>query len=145
MGLIDFDLDIYDYATFLVLFLVVIVFFFIMITLGGLPGKLAERRNHPHAESVKLGGWIGLFTVFPWIHALMWAYHDSMTVDIRKVPKRPDGTPDPDLEAALEGSLEARPVPASAADAEEPGAVVPGQPAGETGTPATDARGGASA
>ncbi|TYC53604.1 DUF3302 domain-containing protein [Rhodobacterales bacterium] len=65
MGLIDFDLDIYDYATFIVLFLVVVVFFFIMITLGDLPGKLAERRNHPHAESVKLGGWIGLFTVFP--------------------------------------------------------------------------------
>jgi hypothetical protein len=35
-----------------------------MITLGGLPGKLAEKRNHLHAESVKLGGWISLFTIF---------------------------------------------------------------------------------
>ncbi len=87
MNLIDFELDTYDYLTFLILVLIVVAFFFAMITLGGLPGKLAEKRNHPHAESVKLGGWIGLFTVFPWIHALIWAYHDSLTVDIRKHPR----------------------------------------------------------
>lgn len=87
MGLIDFELDGYDYLTFAILLGGVVAFFYVMITLGGLPGKLAEKRNHPHAESVKLGGWIGLFTVFPWIHALIWAYHDSMTVDVRKLPK----------------------------------------------------------
>jgi hypothetical protein len=87
MNLIDFKLDAYDYLTFLIGVLAVIAFFYVMITLGGLPGKLAEKRKHPHAESVKLGGWIGLFTVFPWIHALMWSYHDSLTIDIRKLPK----------------------------------------------------------
>ncbi|WP_305988242.1 DUF3302 domain-containing protein [Roseibium sp. MMSF_3544] len=87
MDLIDFKLDNYDYATFVILLLVVIAFFYAMVTLGGLPGKLAEKRKHPHAESVKLGGWIGLFTVFPWIHALIWAYHDSLTIDVRKLPK----------------------------------------------------------
>lgn len=87
MDLIDFKLDGYDYATFLILLLVVIAFFYAMVTLGGLPGKLAEKRKHPHADSVKLGGWIGLFTVFPWIHALIWAYHDSLTIDVRKLPK----------------------------------------------------------
>ncbi|MCV0429218.1 MAG: DUF3302 domain-containing protein [Roseibium sp.] len=86
MSLIDFKLDVYDYATFLLLLVIVIAFFYAMITLGGLPGKLAEKRKHPHAESVKLGGWIGLFTVFPWIHALIWAYHDSLTIDVRKLP-----------------------------------------------------------
>ncbi|WP_281926667.1 DUF3302 domain-containing protein [Roseibium album] len=94
MDLIDFKLDGYDYATFLILLLVVIAFFYAMITLGGLPGKLAEKRKHPHAESVKLGGWIGLFTVFPWIHALIWAYHDSLTIDVRKLPKDMRDTPE---------------------------------------------------
>lgn len=94
MSLIDFELDHYDYLTFVILILVVIAFFYVMVTLGGLPGKLAEKRNHPHAESVKLGGWIGLFTVFPWIHALIWAYHDSMTVDVRKLPKNTDMEPE---------------------------------------------------
>lgn len=87
MSLIDFKLDGYDYLTFFIGVLAVIAFFYVMITLGGLPGKLAKKRKHPHADSVKLGGWIGLFTVFPWIHALMWAYHDSLTIDIRKLPK----------------------------------------------------------
>ncbi|MEM9635754.1 MAG: DUF3302 domain-containing protein [Pseudomonadota bacterium] len=101
MGLIDFKLDVYDYLTFLILLLVVIAFFYAMITLGGLPGKLAERRNHPHAESVKLGGWIGLFTIFPWIHALIWAYHDSLTIDVRKLPK--DMRKKLDGESAVDG------------------------------------------
>lgn len=93
MSLIDFELDGYDYLTFVILLVVVIAFFYAMITLGGLPGKLAKSRNHPHAESVKLGGWIGLFTVFPWIHALIWAYHDSVTVDVRKLPGQGEGEP----------------------------------------------------
>ncbi|MES0812853.1 DUF3302 domain-containing protein [Roseibium sp. SCPC15] len=107
MGLIDFKLDVYDYLTFLILLFVVIAFFYAMITLGGLPGKLAEKRNHPHAESVKLGGWIGLFTIFPWIHALIWAYHDSLTIDVRKLPKDMHAKPDGDSVANAEGKLEA--------------------------------------
>ncbi|MEP5809936.1 MAG: DUF3302 domain-containing protein [Roseibium sp.] len=88
MGLIDFELDAYDYLTFFILLLLAVAFFYVMVTLGGLPGKLAEKRKHPHADSVKLGGWIGLFTVFPWIHALIWAYHDSLTIDVRKLPRQ---------------------------------------------------------
>jgi hypothetical protein len=26
--------------------------------------------------------------VFPWIHALIWAFHDSVTVDIRRFPRQ---------------------------------------------------------
>lgn len=100
MGLIDFELDRYDYLTFVIGVFAVIAFFYVMITLGGLPGKLAKKRKHPHADSVKLGGWIGLFTVFPWIHALMWAYHDSLTIDIRKLPKGAEIKPEPDGEAS---------------------------------------------
>jgi len=115
VGLIDFELDVYDYATFVLLIVLVLVFFYAMITLGGLPGKLAERRNHPHADSVKLGGWIGLFTVFPWIHALIWAYHDSMTVDVRKFPKSDGNEPVSKAEDVSEGPHEVQPVPASRA------------------------------
>jgi len=112
MSLIDFELDKYDYLTFVILLAVVIAFFYAMVTLGGLPGKLAEKRNHPHAESVKLGGWIGLFTVFPWIHALIWAYHDSMTVDVRRLPK---------VDVAGDGAPKAQvPETGKTADAEVP-------------------------
>ncbi len=87
MHLIDWSLTKYDYWTFAFLVVAIIAFFYILIQIGGLPGKIAERRNHPHAEAVKIVGWIGLFTVFPWIHAIIWAIHDSMTVDIRSMPK----------------------------------------------------------
>jgi Protein of unknown function (DUF3302) len=86
MDIVTGPLDGYDYLTFVFLVLAIIAFFYAVIQIGGLPGKLAERRNHPHAESVKIVGWIGLFTVFPWIHALIWAYHDSLTIDVRKFP-----------------------------------------------------------
>lgn len=87
MHLIDWSLTKYDYWTFAFLVVAIIAFFYILIQVGGLPGKIAERRNHPHAEAVKIVGWIGLFTVFPWIHAIIWSIHDSMTVDIRSMPK----------------------------------------------------------
>ncbi len=118
MGLIDFELDAYDYLTFAILLLVVIAFFYVMVTLGGLPGKLAEKRNHPHADSVKLGGWIGLFTFFPWIHALIWAYHDSLTVDVRKLPKGGDQVLRREGAASVEAFGEADTVPATLADVE---------------------------
>lgn len=122
MGLIDFELDGYDYLTFVLLILVIVAFFYAMVTLGGLPGKLAEKRNHPHAESVKLGGWIGLFTVFPWFHALMWAYHDSMTVDVRKLPKvnvAGDGAGDPAGPTAGDSTVETVPATLSEVEADD--------------------------
>jgi len=90
MDLITGPLDKYDYMTFGVVLGALIAGFYLMIQIGGLPGRLAERRKHPHAESVKLMGWIGLFTVFPWVHALIWAYHDSITIDVRKFLGRHD-------------------------------------------------------
>lgn len=86
MDLITGPLDGYDYLTFAFALVAVVAGFYVLIQIGGLPGKIAERRNHPHADSVKIVGWIGLFTVFPWIHAIIWAYHDSLTIDVRKFP-----------------------------------------------------------
>ena len=119
MNLIDFKLDSYDYLTFLIGVLAVIAFFYVMITLGGLPGKLAEKRKHPHAESVKLGGWIGLFTVFPWIHALMWSYHDSLTIDIRKLPKGGEIKTNEGTRVGGPETLSATPALSSASDVSE--------------------------
>ncbi len=102
MDLVTGPLDGYDYVTFLFLLLAIVAGFYLLVQIGGLPGKLAERRNHPHAESVKIVGWIGLFTVFPWIHALIWAYHDSLTIDVRKFPGTKNHFPDPPDAEAIE-------------------------------------------
>ncbi len=86
-ALVDFPIDRFDLWTLFFGVIGIVAFFYILIQIGGLPGKIAQRRNHPHAEAVKYVGWIGLFTVFPYIHALIWSIHDSITVDVRKMPK----------------------------------------------------------
>lgn len=80
-------LDLYDYLAFLTLIILAVVFFSIAMFILGLPGKIAIRRRHPHAEAVKLMGWVGFLAVIPWIHALIWAFHDAITIDVRHLPK----------------------------------------------------------
>ncbi|MCP4318023.1 MAG: DUF3302 domain-containing protein [Hyphomicrobiales bacterium] len=109
MGFVDWSLTGYDYLTFLFLLVLIIAFFYVLIQLGSLPGKIAERRNHPHAEAVKITGWIGLFTVFPWIHAIIWAMHEATLIDVRSMP---DSDFEPDVQKA---SVYGIPMPAGPA------------------------------
>jgi hypothetical protein len=86
VDLITGPLDIYTYLMFGFLLMAVVAFFSIVIWILGLPGKIAIQRHHPHAETVKIMGWAGALAVIPWIHAFIWAFHDSVTVDIRRFP-----------------------------------------------------------
>jgi hypothetical protein len=52
----------------------------------GLPGRIARKRGHPHADAVDLMGWLGFLGGVSWITALIWSIHDSLTVDIRRTP-----------------------------------------------------------
>jgi hypothetical protein len=131
LTLITGPLDGYDYLTFVVLVVGIVALFYAIIQLGSLPGKLAERRKHPHAESVKLLGWVGLFTALPWIHALIWAFHDSVTVDVRKFPElHPDVVSDAASGTPAGGG-------ASAGSIQSGGGT--GVPQGSAGGPATRA------
>lgn len=123
MHLIDFPITGYDYLTFLFLIILIVVFFYVLIQIGSLPGKIAERRNHPHAEAVKIVGWIGLFTIFPWIHAIIWALHEATLVDVRSMP---------DSDVDLEGqraTVYGVPLPAGPAKQVDVAEVQPGQQA----------------
>jgi hypothetical protein len=77
----------YDWLMLIFLIVAIVAGFAIILYIMGLPGKIAISRNHPHAETVKLLGYIGALPVVPGIHALIWAFHDSITVDIRRFPK----------------------------------------------------------
>lgn len=87
MDLLARPLDTYDYMTFAALILLLIAVMLLFLFVMGLPGRIAIRRNHPHAEAVKIMGWSGFLAVVPWIHAFMWAFHDSVTVDLRRFPE----------------------------------------------------------
>ena len=80
-------LGFWDYVTFLALLVILAGFTFLFIMFLMLPGKLAIKRQHPHAEAVKLMGNLGFLGGVPWLHALMWSMHDSVTIDLRRMPE----------------------------------------------------------
>jgi hypothetical protein len=87
MGLLGRPLDNWDYLTFAAGILLIVAIMALLLFLMGLPGRIAIKRNHPHAESVNIMGWMGFLAVVPWVHAFQWAFHDSVTVDLRRFPK----------------------------------------------------------
>ena len=64
-----------DYFTFVVLAVLVAAGLAAAFVLGGLPGRIAEKRKHPQADAIRVAGWIGLLTLgVLWPFALIWAY-----------------------------------------------------------------------
>jgi hypothetical protein len=86
--MLGFELDFWDYATFLTVSLAGLAGMLTYIWIAGLPGRIALARNHPEAEAVKVMGWAGLLpTILPWIQAFIWAFKPTEIVDIRRFPK----------------------------------------------------------
>jgi hypothetical protein len=86
--MLGFELDFWDYATFLTAALAGFSGVMTYIWIAGLPGRIALARNHPEAEAVKIMGWAGLLpTILPWIQAFIWAFKPTDIVDIRRFPR----------------------------------------------------------
>ena len=67
--------DVLDIFTFIVLAVLLAVAIFFFMKLGELPGKIAEKRNHPQAEAITICGWLGVLTLgLLWPIAIIWAY-----------------------------------------------------------------------
>ena len=85
--MLGFTLDIWDYLTFLTLFLLAASVLAFWVWLAGLPGRIAIRRKHPEAEAVNLLGYMGLLpTIYPWAQAFVWAFKPTEIIDIRRFP-----------------------------------------------------------
>lgn len=84
--MIDFQLDMWDYLTFITLMILVASTLTVLVLVAGLPGKIAISRNHPDAEAVKMMGWAGFLAVVPWINAFIWAFKPTDIIDIRRFP-----------------------------------------------------------
>ncbi len=82
-----FKLDFWDYATFVVLFLLAVAGLSTVVWIMGLPGRIAVARKHPEAEAVKIMGYAGFLAVVPWIQAFIWAFKPTDVIDVRRFPK----------------------------------------------------------
>lgn len=88
-----FQLDFWDYATFLSLFVLTVAGLGLAVFILGLPGRNAIARNHPEAEAVYLMGWVGFLAVvrrhkdiFRTVHAAMQFRHAVETSFHRPLP-----------------------------------------------------------
>jgi hypothetical protein len=86
-ALLGFHVGFWDYATFLVLAILVAAGLGVAVFVLGLPGRIAIARKHPEADAVYLMGWIGFLAVVPWIQALGWAFKPTTVIDVRYLPK----------------------------------------------------------
>ncbi|MEM7398525.1 MAG: DUF3302 domain-containing protein [Pseudomonadota bacterium] len=71
-------LDIFAIIVLLVLLVAAIA---IWVVLAMLPGKIASGRNHPQADAINIGGWLGaLLAGVLWPIFLIWAYTKPVRV-----------------------------------------------------------------
>jgi hypothetical protein len=115
-----FELDLWDYLTFVTLFLVGVAGVAFWVWLAGLPGRIAIARKHPEAEAVNLLGWAGLLpTIYPWVQAFIWAFKPTDIIDIRRFPREEAKAIDEDI-ARLGGKAPAGQAPSTPAGKPQP-------------------------
>ncbi len=56
-------IDAFDIFAFVVMAVLLATTVVIVVTLGGLPGKIAAKRGHPQAAAIAAAGWISLLTL----------------------------------------------------------------------------------
>jgi len=62
-------------AALVVLIIVTGCVIYMLVLLGGLPGRIAVQRGHRQADAIRIMGWLGLLTGgIVWAVALVWAY-----------------------------------------------------------------------
>jgi hypothetical protein len=67
--------DVFDVMAFVVFGVLLAVAVIVLVSLGQLPGRIAEQRGHPQAAAIKVTGWLGLATLgLLWPLALIWAF-----------------------------------------------------------------------
>ena len=70
--------DGFDIFAFVVMAVLLATAVVLVVTLGGLPGKIAAKRGHPQATAIAAAGWISLLTLGAlWPIAFVWAFMTS--------------------------------------------------------------------
>jgi hypothetical protein len=68
-------IDILDIFAFIVFGVLLVAAVVIVVTMGSLPGQVAQKRGHPQAAAITVAGWLGVATAgLLWPIALTWAF-----------------------------------------------------------------------
>ena len=75
----------FDIAAWFVLLLLAALCIAAVVLLGSLPGIVANKRNHPYADAIMVGGWATLLVgVVLWPVVLMWAFCPDLVSPTRQ-------------------------------------------------------------
>src|SRR5215510_3561298 len=99
-------IDVYDIVAFVLFGGILAVTVQVVVTLGSLPGRIAQKRDHPQAAAIAIASWLGLATLVLgavvasgaeaisltamgclWPLALVWAY--LKPIGVRFPPAEP--------------------------------------------------------
>lgn len=68
-------MDSLDITAFVLMALMAAIAIGVFVFLGGWPGRVARRLDHPYADAISVGGWVTLvFGGVGWPFILIWAY-----------------------------------------------------------------------
>ena len=75
-------IDAFDMMAFAVFAILLIVAVIIVVSLGQLPGRIAQKRRHPQAAAINAAGWLGVATLgLLWPLALIWAFLKPVSIE----------------------------------------------------------------
>ncbi|HWL11267.1 MAG TPA: DUF3302 domain-containing protein [Planctomicrobium sp.] len=73
-----------DVVTLLIIIVVVGINVAFLLWLAALPGQIAQERQHPQVDAIRVCGWLSLLTFFAtWPVALIWAYTRPLHVAVQ--------------------------------------------------------------
>ena len=105
-------LDAFAFVVFAVLIFVGVI---IVVSLGKLPGQLAQKWGHPQAAAINAMSWIGIATGgLLWPIAFIWAFTNSFGIksDTIKDARQPGNAVEPGVVAVREAALRKAPAKA---------------------------------
>ena len=98
-------LDAFAFVVFAVLIFVAVI---IVVSLGKLPGQLAQKWDHPQASAINAMSWIGIATGgLLWPIAFIWAFTNPFGTKPATIKddQQPRGAVEPDVVAKREAAL----------------------------------------
>jgi hypothetical protein len=66
-----------DVAALLILAIVAVAVVCLLVALAIVPGRIAQRRQHPQTDAIRVSGYLGILFAPLWLVALIWAYTRS--------------------------------------------------------------------
>ena len=73
-----------DVVALLVLGIVAVAMIALLVVLAILPGRIAQRRQHPQTDAIRVTGYLGILFAPLWLVAIIWAYTRSGTFELAK-------------------------------------------------------------